>query len=205
MSMSSVLLISVAAGLILVVGGGLMMYMAGLVKNAYELKVQINNDIDERLTKMGEELDKKSRWIKRDLLEEIEKIKTNLESDSARRFGEMTDPVNKRLDELMHALQKDHADWTKAVAEDRDTMAKLEGRIGQLRRDAKTEAAKPGSTDAALDAAAAALDAKAAQAAPATADGTAAPPPAAAPEVPKGPPVAKSMTGFLPDLGARKV
>ena len=61
MSMSTVLIISLAAGVILVVGGGLMMYMAQLVKNAYELKVQINAEVDERLTKTAEDLDKNSR------------------------------------------------------------------------------------------------------------------------------------------------
>ena len=58
MGISALLVLGLAAGVVLVVGGGLMMYMSNLVRSAYEIKVQINNDVDERLGKMAEDLDK---------------------------------------------------------------------------------------------------------------------------------------------------
>ncbi|RAU22148.1 hypothetical protein CU669_10335 [Paramagnetospirillum kuznetsovii] len=198
--MSSVLIISVAAGIILVVGGGLVMYMAGLVKNAYELKVQISADIDERLGKMADELDKKSRWIKRDLLEEIEKIKSGLEVDNARKFENLGEPLIKRIDELDQIVRKERDEWVKAIESDRENITKLDAKIGALRRDLKQfgpQAAGAGTPAADADLAALV------GAVPAT-DGVSPPPPAAPSPPPKAAADPKSMNGFLPDLGTKK-
>jgi hypothetical protein len=212
MSMSSVLIVSLAAGVILVIGGGLMMYMAGLVKNAYELKVQIANDIDERLAKMAEDLDKKSRWIKRDLLEEIDKIKTALETDNARKFQELGEPVMKRIEDLDQIVRKERGEWVKAIESDRENLTKLDAKIGGLRRDIKRLEQQAGLAPQAegatsvLDAATAAVMAKAAampEPPSPAADATAAPAAAAKP-APKPASDPKTMPGFLPDLGAKK-
>lgn len=199
MSMSTVLIISLAAGVILVVGGGLMMYMAQLVKNAYELKVQINSEVEERLTKMAEDLDKKSRWIKRDLIEEIEKIKIAMETSNAQKFTELTEPFNKRLEAMEEMLRKDRADWMKLLQEDREVISKVDAKIGGIRREFKqaAEGANPS-----LDAAMASLAAAKAAA------GEAPPPDPAAAETPPTPPPApppanNTMRGFLPDLGRK--
>lgn len=195
MSMTTVLIISLAAGVILVVGGGLVMYMAQLVKNAYELKVQLNSEVDERLTKMTEDLDKKSRWIKRDLIEEIEKIKIAMETSNAQKFTEMTEPFTRRLEFFEEILIKDKAEWTRALNEDREVIKALDARLGAVRREVKqaTDGANP-SLDAAM-ASLAAAKAAAADAAPA-ADAP------AAPAAPAGPDPA-TMGGFLPDLGKK--
>ncbi|WP_231848998.1 hypothetical protein [Paramagnetospirillum magneticum] len=187
MSMSTVLIISLAAGVILVVGGGLLMYMAQLVKNAYELKIQINSEVDERLTKMTEDLDKKSRWIKRDLIEEIEKIKIAMETSNANKFNELTEPFIKRLETMEETLRKDRADWTKALNEDREVIQKVDAKLGALRREMKQPEANPS-----LDAAMASL--AAAKAAGAEAQDAAAAP---------APPDVTTMNGFLPDLGKK--
>lgn len=200
MSMSSVLIVSVAAAIILIVGGGLMMYMAGLVKNAYELKVQLASDLEERLGKMTEDLDKKSRWIKRDLLEEIEKIKAAMETDNARKFEHLGEPLLKRIDEMDQIVRKERDEWVKAIESDRENITKLDGKIGALRRDLKQ-----GGTSA-IDAAALA---GAVPPGPETAPPAAAPPapvPPAAAAKPPAKPAAdpKSMNGFLPDLDTKK-
>lgn len=201
MSMSTVLIISLAAGVILVVGGGLLMYMAQLVKNAYELKIQINSEVDERLTKMTEDLDKKSRWIKRDLIEEIEKIKIAMETSNAQKFAELTEPFNKRLEAMEETLRKDKAEWTKALNEDREVIKALDAKLGIIRREFKlaTEGSNP-SLDAAMASLAAAKAAAGEAPSPeAGAEGAA---PAAVP-VPPPPAVNNTMSGFLPDLGRK--
>lgn len=137
MSFATVLIISLAAGVVLVVGGGLMLYIGHLVRNAYELKVQINSEVEDRLTKMGEDLDKKSRWIKRDLIEEIEKIKVALQTDNARKIQELIDPLVARLDGIEQALRAEREEWVKAVDEDRVSIANLDSRLKILRRDLK--------------------------------------------------------------------
>lgn len=158
MGFSTVLIISLAAGVILVVGGGLVMYMANLVKSAYELKVQINAEVEERLTKMGDDLDKKSRWIKRDLLEEIEKIKVAMQTDNQRKIGELADPLHHKLAEIETLLKAERAEWVKAVESDRQNITSLDTRLKAVRRDLKKVEDKvgvaPSPADPAHDAAA---------------------------------------------------
>lgn len=137
MSFSTVLIISLAAGVILIIGGGLMMYMANLVKSAYEIKVQINSEVEDRLTKMGDELDKKSKWIKRDLLEEIEKIKSNMHTEAQAKVGELTQPFTARLDALEAALKAERAEWVKAVDSDRAAITNIDNRLKSLGKSAK--------------------------------------------------------------------
>jgi len=137
MGMSSVLIISLAAGVILVVGGSVLMYMANLVKNAYEIKVQIVSDVDERFAKLSEELDKKSRWIKRDLLEELDKVKQALSAENARNYNEMSQPLVKRLEDFDQYLRADHVEWVKAVDTDRQNLTTLDSRLRSVRREIK--------------------------------------------------------------------
>ncbi|MGE4281136.1 MAG: hypothetical protein AB7G62_16215 [Magnetospirillum sp.] len=132
MSFSTVLIISLAAGVILIIGGGLMMYMANLVKSAYEIKVQINSEVEDRLNKMGDELDKKSKWIKRDLLEEIEKIKSNMNTEAQTKVAELTQPFTARMDALEAALKAERADWVKAVDSDRAAITNIDNRLKSL-------------------------------------------------------------------------
>lgn len=180
MGFSTVLIVALAAGVVLVVGGGLMVYMGNLVRSAYEIKVQITTEVDERLTKMADDLDKKSRWIKRDLLEEIEKIKIALQTDSGRKIAELSDPLVKHLERLEAAVGSHHAELTKALELDRQVIAGLDQRVKALQRQAdKAGKAEPApEAPGPLDEAAAILAARASVAAPtATEPAPEAPPP----------------------------
>lgn len=145
MGFSTILLISLAAGAIIVIGGSLLMYMGNLMRSAYELKVQINQEVEERLTKMGEDLDKKSRWIKRDLMEEIEKIRVAMQTDNARKIGELADPLLKQLEALDAALRADQTKLVKMIEEDRHVISTLDQRVKGLRKKVRedTETAEP--------------------------------------------------------------
>jgi|GEM_PF-1165106 len=199
MSFSTVLIISLAAGVILIIGGGLMMYMANLVKSAYEIKVQINSEVEDRLTKMGDELDKKSKWIKRDLLEEIEKIKSNMHTEAQTKVGELTQPFTARLDALEAALKAERAEWVKAVDSDRAAITNIDNRLKSLGKSAKK----------AEDAAATAAQTAAGEPQP-TADGSPAPPkppPQTAAQIAQAqaragmPPQGSGTATWLPELG----
>lgn len=165
--MSTVLVISLAAGIILVVGGGIMMYMANLVRSAYEIKVQMKAEIDDRLTKMGEDLDKRSKWIQRELVEEIDKVKIALQADNARKMSELADPLLKKFEEYDQLLRNERAEWVKAVESDRQNITALDAKIRGLKREMKHE----------TDAAGSALDAATAQLATKPADAPKAAPP----------------------------
>ena len=137
MGLSTILIISLAAGVVLIIGGGVMMYMANLVKSAYEIKVQISSDVEERLTKMGEDIDKKSRWIKRELAEEIDKIRVSLTTESAKKFQELAEPLLKQVETLEQAVRTERSEWVKAVDADRQNLSEVDGRIRAVRRDIK--------------------------------------------------------------------
>ena len=128
MGFSTVLIISLAAGVILIVGGGLM-YMANIVKSAYEIKVQINNEVDDRLSKMGEDLDKKSKWIKRDMIEEFEKIKGNMQGDNSKRLEELVAPLATRIENMEAQLRAEQAEWRRALEAERVNIAEIESRL----------------------------------------------------------------------------
>lgn len=137
MGISALLVLGLAAGVVLVVGGGLMMYMSNLVRSAYEIKVQINNDVDERLGKMAEDLDKKSRWIKRDLLEELDKIKVAFATDNASKVSALSEPLLKKVEGVEQMLRDERTEWMKAVEADRQSIAALENKVKLMRRDIK--------------------------------------------------------------------
>jgi len=135
MSMSSILIISLAAGVVLVVGGGLMMYMANLVRNAYEIKVQINSDMDERIKAISDDMDKRSKWIKRDMVDELDKIKTSLMQSNARSIQDMAEPLAKRIEALEQIIKSERKDWSKAVEETKQGSTSLDTKIAQFRKD----------------------------------------------------------------------
>ncbi|MBI2240203.1 MAG: hypothetical protein HYU59_05300 [Magnetospirillum gryphiswaldense] len=196
MSFSTVLIISLAAGVILIIGGGLMMYMANLVKSAYEIKVQINSEVEDRLNKMGDELDKKSKWIKRDLLEEIERIKANMNTDAQTKVAELTQPFTARLDALEAALKAERAEWVKAVDSDRAAITNLDNRLKSLGKPGPA-ARKGDDKDAAA--------APAGEAPPAGEGEAPKPAAAAAPQPatnkPAMPPQGSGAAAWLPELG----
>ncbi len=111
----TVALVSLAAGLVLVIGAALVIYMGSLVKSAYQLKIEIKSEVDEGQKRLEEEVEKKIRWIKRDLVEEIEKSKTALQSDNQRKIGESLDGFIKRLTACEEILQGDWGEVAKSV------------------------------------------------------------------------------------------
>lgn len=137
MGFGTTVLLSFAAGAILLLGGGLIMYMSNLIKAGYDLKIQITNEVEERLTKMTEELDKKSRWIKRDLLEEIEKIRTAMQTDNMRRFEDLSEPMKERLNQLNMLLQSEHEQWLSAVTTDRQLLTAMDTRTKAITKQLK--------------------------------------------------------------------
>ena len=137
MGITSVLFVSLAAGLILVICGGIMMYMATLVRSAYEIKVQINTDIEDRLTKMAEALDQKTRSIKLDMIEDINKVRSVLAVENSRRLEEMSEQRNKRLDGLEPMVRAEHGEWVKAVVTVRLSLTQADARVKAVYRELK--------------------------------------------------------------------
>ncbi|WP_142847638.1 hypothetical protein [Telmatospirillum sp. J64-1] len=130
-----IILISLGAAIILVIGGGLIIYMASLVKSAYQLKLELNAEMDARTLRMEEELDKKTRWIKRELAEEIEKARNSLALETDRRLNEMAVQMEQRLTEVDEMHRRNHLEMIKLLENHRQGITTLDQKLRQLRRD----------------------------------------------------------------------
>ncbi|MBY0431574.1 MAG: hypothetical protein K2Q10_10275 [Rhodospirillales bacterium] len=129
------MLITLAIGALLVVGGGLVTYMASLVKSAYAIRVEIRTEMDEGMRRIEDDMDKKSRWIKRDLIEEMEKTRNALNTENQRRAGEMAEVLNKRLVEMDTAYRNDRIEILKLLDNQRQMILSLDQRLRALKRE----------------------------------------------------------------------
>ncbi len=136
----TVTLISLVAGLVLVIGGALVMYMGSLVKSAYQLKIEIKAEMDEGQKKIQDDVDKKLRWIKRELIEEIDKIKVGLLADHQRRLTETTAILDQRLAEATAEWRNDRAATISALGALQRDVAVLDQRQRSLRREQAAKA-----------------------------------------------------------------
>lgn len=146
MSAWSIIAISLAAGVVLVIGGSLMAYMSSLVKNAYQLKIELNAELDDRLRRMDEDIDKKSKWIKRDLLEEIDKIRTALALENNRKFTEFSEQTARKVAEIEENARRERTELIKTLENLRQTIALQDQKLKALRRE-QTRLAGSGATD----------------------------------------------------------
>lgn len=151
MSFWTVILISLAIGLLLVIGGSLVVYMGSLVKNAYELKVEIQSDMEAGLKRIEEESEKKTRWIKRDLIEEIEKLKSSLSTDNQRKFGEITEGLVKSVAEMEQTHKRDRQEMIKVIDALRQDIMTLDQRMKSLKRDAAAPSAPAPAAEAPVE------------------------------------------------------
>jgi hypothetical protein len=143
MAFWAVMLISLAAGLVLVIGGALVLYMGALIKNAYQLKIEIKAEMEEEQRRIEQEADKKLRWMKRDLIEEVEKTKAAIHADNQRKIADLADSVTKRVVAQEELLRLEHAELTKQFDGLRQDIVVLDQRFRALRREQRAHAASP--------------------------------------------------------------
>ncbi len=137
MSDISTVLITAAIGLVLFVGAVVAVYLNGLVRNAYDLRVAIRNEIEERLRQVQEESEKKVRWLRRELVEEVEKMRESVGETNQRRLAELVEKIEARFAEFQKQGQFERVELRSAVDELREAAAKLDARVGQAGRETR--------------------------------------------------------------------
>ncbi len=168
MGMSSIVIVSLAAGIILIVGGGLIMYMGNLIRSAYEIKVQIVTDTNERITKLIEEMDKRTKWAKREAAEEVERFKTTIEVSNASSMEDLQRSLQQRVTALETLIRNGRNEWITAVEGHQQALVSLEANMNvllKMRRRTEDSDEQPDATAERLSAALATLDAAASEAA----------------------------------------
>lgn len=88
MSMSSVAGMTIGLALLAVLVIGLLTYMSALVRKAYELKVELNAVLDRRLAEIEEEAAGRSKKIRREVLDDVAKLKDQVARDAERLSAE---------------------------------------------------------------------------------------------------------------------
>ena len=131
----TVTLVCLAAGFIIVIGGSLVSYMGSLVKSAYQLKIEMRAEMDEGQKKIEDAVDKKVRWIKRDLVEEVEKTKTAMQTDNQRKINEFIGTINKRLADCEGAVSRDRLEANNLFEGLRHDITVLDQRYRNFRRE----------------------------------------------------------------------
>lgn len=117
MNAGSVTGMTVVIALLGVLVVGLLTYMSALVRRAYELRVELHNEIERGLRRIEDDLDAKSRRLKREVQEDIGKSKDAIRQDNDRRYEETINQLYGALDAYREQLQTATVEQDKAVEE----------------------------------------------------------------------------------------
>ncbi|MGE4527096.1 MAG: hypothetical protein AB7D00_01905 [Rhodospirillaceae bacterium] len=125
MSFAAILGIALVIGTAIILGIALVSYMSSLARSAYELKVEMRKDLDDGIKRVEAEMIKQTKWARGDLMAEVERSRTAMLEDLARR----TEALHAAL--AAEALQREAA-ATAERAEISMTLSQLAERIDAL-------------------------------------------------------------------------
>lgn len=134
MSATAVLLTIGIAVMVLLLGS-LLVYMSQLVRNAYQIKIELQAELESGLGRIDDEAEKKLKWLKRDVFDEVEKVRANLGADSALRTSELQESLTRRLQEREDQWKRDRGDLIKIIEQQREEIRQLDQKVRALRRD----------------------------------------------------------------------
>ena len=132
MGFLSTLAITAVIGVFIVLVIALISYVSNLVKQAYELKVELRRELNEGLSNLEEEINKRSRWVKRELLTEIEKIRANHETLIESRTKQIADSNNDTLKASEEQARQDRASLDHEIQENRRRLKALDKDLKQV-------------------------------------------------------------------------
>jgi hypothetical protein len=106
---------TVAMILMVIIGCILVVFLGFLARTAYEVKVELKTTLDRGLRLVEEEGAKKSRTIRRDLIEEVARSRESVVEDSRRRYAEAMAALDKRQAEFETAVRSERVGVTVAL------------------------------------------------------------------------------------------
>lgn len=134
MSATAVLL-TIGIAMMVLLLGSLLVYMSQLVRNAYQIKIELQAELDTGLSRIDNEAEKKLKWLKRDVFDEVEKVRANLGAESTLRTGELQEALNRRLQEREDLWKRDRGELIKVIEQQREEIRQLDQKVRALRRD----------------------------------------------------------------------
>lgn len=141
MSFGAVAGITITIALILIMGVGLMSYVSSLVKNAYQIKVELRNDVESAIARMDTEMDRRGRALRKELGDDAAKLRDSVQQDNDRRIKEIEDRLQKTLQDLNTAGRDEKAATQTALADMRRRLKTLESDVVAIKTDLSRRAA----------------------------------------------------------------
>lgn len=149
MNFAAVLGFALVIGTIVILGVAIVSYVATLVRNAYELKVEMRRELDEGLKDIEGEVSRAVKWARGELAGEIDKSRALMAEDLERRQRDIEARVAAEIDarEAAWTAERDALRVELALLEDR--LARVEHRVLAKPRPVDTApAAAPQPTEA---------------------------------------------------------
>jgi ribosomal protein S17E len=141
MSYSVITGIAIAIAVVVVIGIGLLSYMSSLIKNAYQIKVELRNDLETGLKKVEEDVRQKSKWMRNEVGEDVAKMKQALERENGERLAGLQERFQTAVRDLDEAGRAERAEMRGAIAGAHRKLQALEQDIAAMREEAARRAA----------------------------------------------------------------
>lgn len=155
MSYMSLTLVTVGVAAVVILGFFLISYMSNLVKNAYQIKVEMRSDMEANFRKIEDELTKKSKWMRAELGEDVTKLKGSLELDNERRIVAIETRLKETIAQLDEMMRADRQDLRQGLETLSRRLAGMDQDVTNLKEEAARRAAIARSRRTAEDGAAA--------------------------------------------------
>lgn len=110
--------------------GLLISYMASLIRSAYQIKVELRNDVDCALGEMHVQMEQRTKAMRREVGEESGKVRAALEARTQETLAEIRQDLDAFLRESQDESHRDVKELRSQVAFLKERVERLEGSLG---------------------------------------------------------------------------
>lgn len=133
--------ITLGIAVVAVLAIGLLSYMSQLVKNAYQIKVEIRSDMEDGLRKIEEEVGKKTKWMRSEVGEDVAKMRQGIEQDNGQRLESIEERLTTLAQDLDRDSREERSDLRNTVNHLRKKVSSMEQEIASLKEEMARRAA----------------------------------------------------------------
>lgn len=124
MSFGAIAGITLTIAVVVVMGVALMSYISSLVKNAYQIKVELRSDVENAIARMEAEMDRRGKALRKELGDDSAQVREAVRHDNERRVKEIEERLQKSAKDLQDAARTDKAAVQNVLA---DLQSRLKG------------------------------------------------------------------------------
>lgn len=144
----TIVLFSLVIGILMVGCGVLIVYLSALTKNAYQIKIELQQDLANGLQRAEKEAEKTSRRLKREMAEEAERTRDAIMREIQTSLNDVAAKMNSRVETIEGAQRIDRTNASTFAASLKKDIFIVEQRLKLLRRDLDKRLPPPPPEDA---------------------------------------------------------